>query len=324
MTNTSHDPTDAISAAVPTRLRVAACVGTYRRNDPLRVLLERLAEIGEASSDRFSLAVVIVDDNPDGAAEPVVRSFEGRFPLGVHYRRCGKQNISLVRNLLLETAMEIADVLVMTDDDCLPEPQWIDALLDTRSHIGADAVSGPMITDVHPEAAAWITEQEVFAHDDQSYAEDGTTIPIGQTNNCLIDLAWLRANSDHRFDPAFGRIGGEDMVFFSGATARGLRSVYSARARVHAVEPLDELGLWALVKSRYWWGNSEAVTNNQTGEASRPRLVLRGGRRMTTALARPFTRVARRQPPHLRFTLLQVVRAAGLLTGALGVRVRHH
>src|SRR5690606_24341428 len=145
--------------------------------------------------------------------------------------------------LALATGLEVGEVIVMTDDDCLPEPQWIDALLDTRAATGADAVSGPMITDVHPAAAPWIVAQGVFSDDDQAMAPDGAALDLGQTNNCLIDGAWLRAHPDHRFDPEFGRIGGEDMVFFRGAIAQGMRSVFSAAARVHAVEPLDDLTL---------------------------------------------------------------------------------
>jgi len=306
-----------------TALKIAACVCTYRRNEPLARLLERLAEIADRSADRFQLGVVVVDDNPGGDAEPVVESFVDRFPLGVHYRRCGHQNISLARNAALQGGAELAEVVVMTDDDCVPDVEWIDALLDTCDATGADSVSGPLLVMLPPGAPAWLQKQRVFDFDHE-VIPDGAPLDTGQTNNCLIDTAWLAAHPEHRFDPEYGRIGGEDMVFFRGAIALGMRSFHSERARVHQYEPMDEVTLWALMKSRFWWGNSEAVINLETSAASRPRLVVRGARRCARALAMPLRRSLRRDSPHGRVALIGVARGAGLVVGALGVRMNHH
>lgn len=319
MTRTPQRPGPDLSAPI----RVVACACTYRRNEPLRRLLTRLAEMGDAAAGRFELGVVVVDDNPNGEAEPVTQEYTGRFSLGIHYRRSGKQNISLGRNLALATGVEIGDVLVMTDDDCLPEPQWIDALLATQAATGADAVSGPMIADVAPDASPWITRQGLFDRE-LVLADEGAELSIGQTNNCLLRSEWLGKHPDHRFDPEFGRIGGEDMVFFKGAIKLGMRSRFSVDARVHAVEPLAELTLGALVRSRFWWGNSEAVINHHCGDASRPRLALRGLRRLATATAEPVIRLLRGRPPQVRSALVASARAAGVVAGALGYQHNHH
>jgi hypothetical protein len=82
--------------------------------------------------------------------------------------------------------------------------------------------------------------------------------------------------------------------------------------------------LRALLKSRYWWGNSEATTNLANGEATRPRLVLRGMRRLARALVRPLTRAARGRAPHVRYALVKAAGAVGVVTGGLGVRAKHH
>lgn len=304
-------------------ITVAACVCTYRRNEPLRRLLTRLAEMAAASADRFQLGLVVVDDNPGGTAEAVVHEFEGRFPLGVHYRTAGHQNISMGRNIALATGGSFADVIVMTDDDCLPDPGWIDALLTTRAATSADAVSGPMLVSLPPGAPAWLTKQGVF-DDEQEQHRDGAVIGLGQTNNCLLSSAWLAAHPDHRFDPEFGRIGGEDMVFFRGAVRLGLRSVHSAAAIVRADEPLDEVTVRGLVTSRFWWGNSEAITNLQLGDATRARLAARGTRRVGRAMLRPPANLLRLRPPHLRAAIIAASRGGGMVVGALGKRVNHH
>lgn len=302
--------------------RVAVCVCTYRRNEPLERLLTRLAEIGEAAHD-FELALVVADDNPGALARPVVEAFADRFPLGVYHLVNGTQNISNGRNLALAKAVEIADVAVMTDDDCVPEPQWIDALLRSFEAAGADSVTGPMVADVADGAASWIHRERLFERLDAFPAAD-VAIEHGQTNNCLISCEWLRAHPAHRFDPALGRLGGEDMVFFRGAVRLGLRSWFSADAKVHSVEPLEELTLRALVRTYCWLGNSDAVVNLHLGTATRRRLALRGVRRVVESSLRPIGRLARGKRPEVRSALVLAARGGGAVAGSFGVRVRHH
>ena len=302
--------------------RVAVCLCTYRRNEPLARLLQRLAQI-QAQSPHLELAVVVADDNPNAAAGEVVEQFAGSFALGAHHLVNGTQNISNGRNLVLAAALELADVLVMTDDDCLPELQWIDALLATFAATGAHSVTGPMIADLPDDAPKWIRREGLFERL-ESFPTADSPLDHGQTNNCLISCVWLREHPDHRFDPALGTLGGEDMVFFRGAIALGMQSWFSASARVHAMEPIDELRLGALLRTYCWLGNSEAVTNLQLGSASRGRLLLRGVRRTLSAAAVPVRRVLRGRPPGLRSTSVLVARGLGLVIGALGVRVRHH
>lgn len=307
-------------AALP---RVAACVCTHRRNEQLRRILERFVEIDAQGEGRYALGVVVVDDNPGGDAEPVVAEFASAYALGVHYRRSGHENISLARNVALSAGIEIGDVIVMTDDDCLPEVTWVDALLATQRATGAGTVSGPHLAMLPADAPRWIVEQEVFEHEHEVLA-DQAPMRIGQTNNCLLDVGWLRDHPDHRFDPEFGRTGGEDMVFFRGAIDLGLRSVHSAAARVHHLEPLEDLTFRVILRSRYWWGTSEATTNLVATDASRLRLALRGVRRTMKAVARPVARLLRVRPPHVRSAALDAANGVGLVVGALGHRVNHH
>ena len=304
----------------PVRIAVSVC--TFRRNELLASFIERIVEIGRRS-DRYQLALVVVDDNPGGDAKPVVDRHVDDFPLGVHYRRAGFGNISVCRNLLLDTAVEVADLLVMTDDDCLPELDWIDRLLDVRDATGADAVSGQLTHVFPPDAPRWLTEQSIFDFA-AVHEADGAPLATAQTNNCLIDVAWLRAHPEHRFDPEYGVTGGEDMVFFRGAVDQGLRVVHSAHARVTQIEPIEELSLPKVTRLSYWLGNSEALTNLVRGEATRLRLLLRAARRLVRAIARPVQRMARRRAPHLRHTVVHAAGAIGMVTGAAGVRARHH
>src|SRR5689334_18258194 len=93
----------------PKRKTIAVAICTYKRNDLLGRLLEALPVCAEKVRDRAAVGVVIVDDTTEGQARALAESFADRFELGLQYRISGKQNISLARNLAVETAMEMAD-----------------------------------------------------------------------------------------------------------------------------------------------------------------------------------------------------------------------
>src|SRR3954454_20434042 len=130
------------------RTSIAVAICTYKRNDALTVLLHALLACAERVRDRASVGVAIVDDTADGQARSVVEAFAGRFELGLEYRISGKHNISIARNLALETALGIGDWIAMIDDDCEPPPQWLEALVNVQKRTGADAVTGRMIRRV--------------------------------------------------------------------------------------------------------------------------------------------------------------------------------
>ena len=90
-----------MNASLP-KIVVAIC--TFQRNGPLRVLLTALRGVAAATGARARIGIVVVDDNPDQRARTVVEEFEGVFALGCHYRHSGQRNISLARNIAVNTA----------------------------------------------------------------------------------------------------------------------------------------------------------------------------------------------------------------------------
>lgn len=200
------------------RTTIAVAICTYKRNDLLTRLLEALPACAERVRDRAAMGVVIVDDTKDGEAQSVADAFVSRFELGLQYRISGKQNISLARNLAVETAMELADWIVMTDDDCEPPAQWLESLLDLQERTKADAVTGRMVRRVPEGSPRWITEQP-FLELGVEELPDGGEMAAAATFNTMISNRWLKAHPKIRFDPHYGVIGGEDMVFFRAAKA---------------------------------------------------------------------------------------------------------
>ena len=310
------------SERTTSRATVCLYVCTYRRNELLNRLLHSVERAAKVASPVAALGVVIVDDNVDGRARSVADEFAGVFELGVHYRHTGSGNISVARNVGLEAAAEIADWVVMTDDDCEVSEAWITEYVRVQQLTGADALCGPHIRTVPPGTPAWLARHP-FSEDTNETTPDGGTPASGQTNNSCISADFVRSHPEVRFDPAFGTIGGEDMVFFHAAITAGLQLRFAAQAEVFEEASTERLTLGYYLRSGFWFGNTQYVTSRHTVGVSKSRAVLRGGKRLVHALIRPIRQAIRHEPLELRYSVSLAACALGLMLGPLGVKLRH-
>ncbi len=312
---------EAKSGLTDRRPRIVAAICTYRRNEPLRRLIEALLVCAERCRTRARVGLVVVDDSQERMAETIVGAYRTRFEGGCHYAVSGLQNISIARNLALTTALPSADWLVMTDDDCEPDPEWLNAFLDVQAQTGASSVTGPMLRRFAPGSPTWLSAQPfgLLGVDDEA---DGAEVTTGSTNNSLISADWLRINAV-RFDPAFGKIGGEDMVFYRTARAEGLRIHFSRKAVVFEDLPAERSTFTYQVRRFFWQGNSAFVTCVRTGK-SRNRMFVHGLASLARAAVRPVTQMTRGRPPEFRYAGALLAEAAGKLSGYVGLKVRHH
>lgn len=300
---------------------IAVVICTYKRNEALKTLLEALLVCGERVAKRAAVGVVVVDDTTEGNARTVVEQFEGRFELGLTYRISGRQNISLARNLAIETGSEIADWTAMIDDDCEPVPEWLVAMLDTQQETGADTVTGTMVRRMPAGSPKWLTT-EPFLEYGLHGADDGAQVPLASTFNSMISSRWLKEHPTIRFQPDLGVTSGEDMVFYSSARAAGLKIHYSERAYVYENEPPSRATLSYQLRAFFWHGNSTYVTSVRNG-AHPVRMFLHGANSMRKALSRPIIRLSRGEGPQMRYCLASALHATGIMIGVCGVRLNH-
>lgn len=292
---------------------------TYHRNDKLRALLQRASELS-ALEGAPRLAVVIVDDGSVGTAEPVAQEFEARFSGGVTYRHVGSGNISTARNVVLDACRVRAPFVAVMDDDCMPTPGWLVNLLDMQRDTNADIVTGHRVFGAAPGAPKWLVDQPFFS--DQPSFEDGSDPPMGTTGNALFKSAWLDS-AGVRFDPRYGKVGGEDMVFY--AEARMHNAVIRHAAKSIVIEEFtgSRLTLRYHVFRQFWLGNNLAEINRTTHETTSRRLLLRSGKALLWAAAAPFGNIARRRPPQWRWALAGVGRSVGMALGVFGITIDH-
>ncbi len=87
---------------------------------------------------RARTQVVVVDDGSTDATAAIARSFEVELVCHGHNR-----GIGAARNT--GAARARAPVVAFTDDDCLPEPGWLEALLRAHGRPSVVGVGGPVV-----------------------------------------------------------------------------------------------------------------------------------------------------------------------------------
>lgn len=303
------------------RLRVVVAICTYHRNEALEKLLSELVRTARSNADAVDLGVVVSDDSAEQLARELVMSFDSRFKLGATYRHSGARNISKARNLAIETAAAIADWVAMTDDDCEPGESWLAELLRIQAETDAQVVTGPLVRRAPPGSPKWIVEQPFLALC-QFTARDGEELGQAFTNNSMISARVLIDNPDLRFDTDFGRIGGEDMVFYRQVARAGHKICFARNALVFENEGVERLTLTYQLRRFFWYGNTSVLTSIEQG-FSRNRMAVHGFATVMRALAYPIGRAIKGNQPHLLYSLARIFEGFGKLAGVAGIRVPH-
>jgi succinoglycan biosynthesis protein ExoM len=300
---------------------VAVVVCTYRRPAVLARLLRRLVDVAAAADGRATVGVVVVDDDPDTSARDTVASMSDAFELGVEYVSTASGNISTARNAAVDAGTTMAQLVAMTDDDCLPDVDWLVELLEVRDRTGAPSVCGACVDVAPPGAPRWLTEQPFLSP--MTSDTDGAVTSAGHVKNLLVDPR-LVAEHGIRFDERLGRIGGEDALYLTSLERAGIERRFAAGAVVREQLPDDRATLRYQLRRSYWYGNTEAVTSLEDGTSTRARLFLGGIKAVVLAVLRPVRQLVGRRRPELAFACSEVVRGVGRSLGGLGVAVDHH
>ena len=319
-TGYSEMGSDRAAASPAPPLSVAVCICTYRRPDMLIALLLRLRSEAAAISDDVRVGIVVVDDDAEKSAELPVKGADTGFDLGVRYIHAGGQNIAIARNLALNAGVDMAGLVALIDDDCVPAEGWLSELLRVFSLGAAEIVTG-VCRDQFPESyPSWVHRGPYF--DPPLDEPDGALVTTGYIKNILISADALR-RTGIQFDPDFGRTGGEDEMFLIQARRLGFRNRRAARAIVYEQVPVSRLTFKYQLKRRLWYGNTESLTTVAAGTASRPRALLRGARLVTNALFLVPIRLIRRQPMELHSAAAALLQGLGRIMGAVGIPVNH-
>jgi succinoglycan biosynthesis protein ExoM len=226
------------------------CIATYKRPELLDRLLTSLDE--QVLPDNIELEILVVDNDCDGSAAPVIARHDGSKQVSFHYFLQPLKNISMARNMAVANAR--GAYLLFIDDDERATPGWIRALLEAASQYRADVVFGPVFPDFDNDAPEWIRKRGRLLVDTIPKTPTGTEAQGTWTGNCLVKASILK-DAAGPFNPEYGNTGGEDTELFNRLKRRGARLIYCNEAGVFEYWPLSRTRLSYLLKRGLTGGN---------------------------------------------------------------------
>jgi glycosyltransferase involved in cell wall biosynthesis len=221
-------------------IEVSVVIPTYRRPTGLA---QAIASVLAQQGVEVPIEIVVVDNDPERSAQPVVAALAGTSAVPLRYVAEPRPGISHARNSGVAAAR--GPVLAFIDDDVQVEPGWLAALLATLCWFAADAAVGPVYplfpaaTAVHPYC------RKVYTRD--AGVPTGTPLRVWSTPNSIFVKARCFPEPEP-FDPALGLTGGEDTVFLRQLTRSGGRLVWCADAGAHETIPADRLDPHYLIR----------------------------------------------------------------------------
>ncbi|MFJ6678196.1 glycosyltransferase family 2 protein [Microbacterium sp. NPDC091382] len=296
--------------------RVLIAVPSYRRPERLARLLAALAAQREDVIPHRA-EVIVIDNDPAGSAEKPAQT------ASVHYRLEPRPGLAAVRNTALDEALSRdVDALVFIDDDEVPAPGWLRALISPWAAGTADLVSGRVESEFDVAPDEWIVAGGFFR---RVRFADGERMPAAPTNNLLIDVSVLRT-TEVRFDEEFGRTGGEDIHFTSALARRGARIVAAPQAVVTDHVPADRATASWVLRRAFRVGTTTARSDIRLTDGA-ARTFRRRLRWLAVGLARALAGTGRwllgvvtRSTVHRARGARLAARGAGMAAGGAGFR----
>lgn len=217
------------------KMDASIIVCTYNRADSLRDTLKALR--AQQAPERCEWEVLVVDNNSSDRTRRVVEDEARTWPR-LRYEFEARQGLSRARNHGIKCAR--GDVLLFTDDDVLPEPDWLIVTLAGLDRYGADACGGYIAPIWEESPPDWLTERFYGFLAVRTDREDDYLIASAAQAPFGANMAFRRYVFDQvgMFDADRGRKGkvlasGEDGEMFERILGAGLKAVFLGKSRVH-------------------------------------------------------------------------------------------
>ncbi|MBI5161888.1 MAG: glycosyltransferase [Micrococcales bacterium] len=299
---------------MPPADRVTVAVPTFRRPAELRRLLVALRGV-PAEIDGMPVGVLIVDNDPEGSAAPVVAEVlpAARYVSEPH------PGLAAVRNRALDESAD-SRWLAFIDDDEVPLDGWLPALVRCARSRGAAGVLGRVVSETAIPMSAFLLAFGAFRRPPH---RTGDPLSAAATNNLLLDLDFVRA-TQLRFDPRLGMSGGEDNLFTTRLRRAGGKLIWCDDAVIIEHVPAERVTRRWIQQRTFRTGTVATVVAVLAADTRGGRLEARirfcagGTVRLVVGLAQLSGGVILRSVRWRARGTRRLLRGAGMIAGTLG------
>ena len=212
---------------------ISVCICTYKRPQMLSDLLSALQN--QSTEKKFTYSIVVVDNDVNQSACEIVLDWQKKTTIDISYHYLQEQNIALARNKAVENAK--GNFIAFIDDDEFPINTWLLKLYNVLRNHQADGTLGPVRPHFPNNTPTWLIKSKLC---ERREFTTGTLLHWGQTRtgNALLSKR-LFDDKSFWFDPAYGRTGGEDTMFFKKHHENGKRFVWCNEAIAYETIPFE-------------------------------------------------------------------------------------
>lgn len=285
---------------------VSVIVPTLDRPVALRACISALAR-QSYPPDRFE--VVVVNDSRFPLADEVVRSGERRVELRL-IEGPGR-GPGAARNAGARASR--GEILAFTDDDCVPEPDWLSELVE-RVSIDPPFGAGGRTTSGLPGNPYAEASQLLVSYVYRAFNPDPEDARFFATNNMALPARAFEAIGG--FDESFGRVASEDRDLCDRWIHAGHRLRYAPEA---VVAHLREMGLAGFLAQHWNYGCGAWRFRVRREERGRGGLRLEPPSFYSGMVQYPFERNA---ASPLAMSALMILSQAAATMGYLWMRMR--
>lgn len=210
-----------------------------------KTIAETLRALENQSVPASDFEVIVVDDGSSDATAEIVRGFS-RVKL-IQQKNGGPAK---ARNAGARIAR--GDIVVFTDADCVPEPEWLVQMLKPFEDLTITGVQGAYRTRQTEWVARFVQLEIEERYERQARAMEkrGRIDFVGSYAAAYRRNEYLEVGG---FDPTFPSASGEDPDLSFRLSERGARLVFNPRAVVFHTHPTRLLAYWRTKFFRAYW-----------------------------------------------------------------------
>ncbi len=241
---------------------------TYNRAQSLIDTLNAIQQ--QETADSLTWEVIVVDNNSNDNTRQAIEEIQQKWPR-LHYEFEPQQGLSHARNHGIQCAQ--GKVILFTDDDVIPETNWIECILQGLKNHQADACGGFIAPIWEAPPPAWLTERfHGFLAVRSERTDDYLITEVNQAPygaNMAFNKELL--NKVGFFDINRGRKGnvlasGEDGELFERILNNGSKVIFLGNAKVHHKVESFRLTKKYMRRWRFQSSRNIALSRGITGE----------------------------------------------------------